>query len=390
MEELLVAAYRETGNRPYYTQLLEEAIKDTYKPNYLNQFPQIKAEYRAYLRLALSEEMWRTATSQKTKDDTVTYCEDVLRDSIDVDVTDVYVQVAKRLAQVYTEQLRQYTPDAPEVKALAQRITDLATKDHNQQDAWTSTVNTTLLMARYHSVQGNVEEARKLARASVKIGLELLSDSDPDNDWEAFQRLALVLMYCGDDADALASWSLLLPRQGFMDIDKSKEEGDSLATAEDESTKSEGSDDSRGKRKLEGNLQYFCDGYCGVEWTFGDDIYVCKDCLDVMFCAPCHERLHGDELGENVCGPKHEHLHVPSFDADEAQARGKTNVRYKDEVVPVSEWLDHLRNEWKMVLNDEEILDDSGGRSFSEDYNERSRLKLQSLQKSDSRGSATW
>lgn len=54
-------------------------------------------------------------------------------------------------------------------------------------------VNTTLLLARYFSTRGLSEQARHLARESVKIGIDLLSDADPENDWEAYNRLSTVL-----------------------------------------------------------------------------------------------------------------------------------------------------------------------------------------------------
>lgn len=129
---------RESGQTTFCRQLLEQSINDTYKPEYLAQWPLLKAEYRAWLRLLFSEEKWRAAASEEAKSETIAYWEDLIVDTLDVGIEMIYVRVAKRLAEAYVEQLRQHQPGTPEARLLTKRITDLATRDTSQQDAWTS------------------------------------------------------------------------------------------------------------------------------------------------------------------------------------------------------------------------------------------------------------
>jgi hypothetical protein len=203
-------------------------------------------------------------------------------------------------------------------------------------------------MVRY----GLLQEARRLVRGSVKVGLDLLTDEDPENDWEAFLRLASVLMYCGERAHALAAWSMLWPRQVSEEQRKVGGKKGRAAVVEDSNTDSTtltGEDSS----KYVGDLEFFCDGFCGTEWTFGDDIWVCQDCLDVMFCGDCHAKLLQDSLGENTCSPSHEFLYVPPFDASEARSRGKLKVRLEGKELPVRTWLERLRQLFDVEDNDD-------------------------------------
>lgn len=97
-----------------------------------------------------------------------------------------------------------------------------------------------------------------------------------------------------------------------------------------------------------------CDGFCGTYWTYADDIHVCKDCLDVMFCGNCLEKLRADELEENICDRSHEFLHVPKFDVEAALQRGKHHVRLNGSEVSVSTWLSQIRSDWGLDISDVE------------------------------------
>lgn len=363
LEFILIEAARETQSRDYLRQLFKEAVDDAYNPSYLVDYPSLRAEYRVNMKWFLSEEMWRAARTNEQKAETISYWEDLVTDASDVGVSFVYAGVAKRLSEAYIERMRGHQPDAEESKALSRRITDLAIEDTTQQDAWTSTVNSSLLVARYFSSLGHIEEARKLARGSVKIGLDLLSDEDPENDWEAYIRLAHIFMYCGEDQNALAAWSRLWPKQALSGKAESPIENGN--TTED--------------ARLDGDISYFCDGFCGREWTYGSDIYVCKDCLDVMFCEKCLGLLRKNELVDNVCSPKHEHLYVPPFDMNEAKMRGRHQVRLEGAALPVHEWLDRIRQDWGLGQGvvEERVVH---GRTFSNDWEERERVAMQSAE----------
>lgn len=66
-------------------------------------------------------------------------------------------------------------------------------------------------MARYYSQIGKLQEAKDLLRNEIKTNLELLSDEDPENDWQGYQGLAECLMVAGEREHATAAWSLITP-----------------------------------------------------------------------------------------------------------------------------------------------------------------------------------
>jgi tetratricopeptide (TPR) repeat protein len=350
-EMILVEAARATESKDYLQELFREAVADAHQPTYLVNSPKRRAEYRVQLKWFLSEELWRTAYSEESKQEAVAFWEELVTDASDVGVNWIYSRVAKRLAEVYTDRMLAHHPDSSEAQRLHRRITDLAVEDTAQQDAWSSTVNSNLLIARYMVRYDRLDEARRLVRGSVKVGLDLLTDEDPENDWEAFLRLASVLMYSGERAHALAAWSMLWPRQVSEDYQRKVNGRKGRVPLDGSSGTDKSSPAEEESDQYVGDLEFFCDGFCGTEWTYGDDIWVCQDCLDVMFCGDCHKKLLHDNLGENTCSPTHEFLYVPPFDASEARGRGKLKVRLDGKQIPVRSWLQSLRGLFDLEEN---------------------------------------
>lgn len=107
------------------------------------------------------------------------------------------------------------------------------------------------------------------------------------------------------------------------------------------------------KSKLEGNMHNHCDGECGVEWTYADDMYICKDCLDVQFDPDCYQKLKKGELDINICGTDHAHLHVPPFDEEGWRKMPKDHMMVGGTPTPRKEWIDRIKKNW---LVDEESI----------------------------------
>ncbi|GAB1217101.1 hypothetical protein ATERTT37_006324 [Aspergillus terreus] len=183
------------------------------------------------------------------------------------------------------------------------------------------------LLARYHALQGDEQKAKNALRSYIKLNLDLLSDDDPLNDWQGYNALAVHLMFAGQDADALAAWSLIRPQ------DATEESGTSPASDTSE-------------RKLEGPLRDICDGGCGTYWTFADNFYVCKECNYVEFDQRCLDNMRNGTITLNDCNKDHEMLHVPAYDPAERQRIGEGNVKVGEEILPVDEWLQRIRKEW--------------------------------------------
>lgn len=102
---------------------------------------------------------------------------------------------------------------------------------------------------------------------------------------------------------------------------------------------------------LEGPLGNTCDGNCNKEWAYADDIYVCKDCIDVQFCAVCVDKLRAGTLERQICGRDHAFLHVPRWTdiaaADKAAGRVPDGfMRVGDEVLAIKDWINGIRVKW--------------------------------------------
>lgn len=101
-----------------------------------------------------------------------------------------------------------------------------------------------------------------------------------------------------------------------------------------------------GSPALRGWLHSYCDG-CGTSWTYVDNIYCCKDCLDVQLEPNCYAALKTGTLDPKICGKDHEFLHIPPFDEAEWRALAtEDNVRVGNRVMPRKEWLKDIKNQW--------------------------------------------
>lgn len=198
----------------------------------------------------------------------------------------------------------------------------------NSEDSlWLSWSHPSCLLARYHRLQGNHDKVTSILRPSIKITLDLLSDDDPLNDWEAYQGLAVLLMFAGDETNSLAAWSLITPNNVT-------EAGIGLGNTE------------KNDHKLEGPMFAYCDGECGTKWTFADNFYVCKTCDDIQFDQKCLHSMRAGTLKRKVCNPEHDMLHVPAYDPSERKRIGQGNVKVEGDIVSADEWLRRLRRDW--------------------------------------------
>jgi hypothetical protein len=97
---------------------------------------------------------------------------------------------------------------------------------------------------------------------------------------------------------------------------------------------------------LFGWLNSSCDG-CGSFWSYVDDVYCCRDCLDIQFDSKCYPKLKAGLIDKSICHPDHDHLHLPSF--DEAKWKSlvmKDAVEVGGKEMSRLEWLATIRAEW--------------------------------------------
>lgn len=230
------------------------------------------------------------------------------------DLSSFYFQNALQVGQG-TELAAKYIDDLEQLATLKSdgTLTDETKEKYPRQ-----------LLSRYYALCGKMEEAKNVIRPFVKFNFDLLSDDDPSNDWQGYQGLAAHFMFAGQDDNSLAAWSLIIPAEECEDAD-----ADADATKE-----------------LEGPLGNACDGRCGTNWTYANDIYICRVCADVQFDGNCLRKLREGILELQVCSKHHEMLHVPEYDEEKARKIGKGNVMVGQEVMAVGDWIQKMKQDW--------------------------------------------
>ncbi|OJK02157.1 hypothetical protein ASPACDRAFT_1886529 [Aspergillus aculeatus ATCC 16872] len=242
----------------------------------------------------------------------------------------VYYAVRRRLPLAYFHEARQQQQQqqrSERTEALwltkLEQLAELSTAEYH---TWADKQYPARLLARYHALRGDLGKAQAVLRAHVKIGLDILSDTDPLNDPDGYFRLAFHFMFLDLDDEALAAWSMIVPKFHYG------------ATG----------DNHVENKKLEGPLLARCDGKCGTTWTYANDFYVCKECQDVQFDRACLERLRQGTLELcDVCAPDHEMLYVPAYDPARRERVGEGNIQVGTEpAISVEEWVARTRQYW--------------------------------------------
>lgn len=141
----------------------------------------------------------------------------------------------------------------------------------------------------------------------------------------------------------------------FAQLGSSNENGTAVSrdTDKDPSTNSETThptptdltDDDEAEDLL-GSAAFSCNGRCGKTWTYADDLYMCKDCLDTHLDSVCHKKLKNGTLGVAICDISHQHLHVPPLDIQEWRVRKAETMVVGGQVIASSEWIKKIRVAW--------------------------------------------
>lgn len=305
-------------------------------------------------------------------------------------ISNVRWSTIAKLASVYLQEAREVGFDTPAAEAYRSKLVFLSSSNSvGTDDGYLLYVDSKLILARFYLLMGDKQKATETIKGHIKLALDILSDDDDENDWQGFKRLCLCLNHIDDDVNALAAWSLLGPiveeddgstasegeengseAEGEEDAqeDTGSVDGDSVqseGTAEAEDSDEDESESDDGTRNdadahqqktgesatddhagTLGHLSFSCDGSCGHDWRYADDLHVCKDCLDVQFDSKCYEKLKAGELEQKVCNKNHSFLHVPPWDSEAAAAVPEGHVRVGEEVVPIPDWIERIRKQY--------------------------------------------
>ncbi|KAF2740355.1 hypothetical protein EJ04DRAFT_548404 [Polyplosphaeria fusca] len=265
------------------------------------------------------------------------------------------VLAARRLARIYIARAIEAGPESEVAAAMLEKVRTVAAvpndEDFPDEEGYVfglSTSQVRSLLGRYYSRVGYTEQAKVLLKHNVDIGIKLLSDDDDENDYQGYRKLGDAFMDFRDDANAIAAWSLIQPTIDDLAFYRSRPIPLDNTTTPAQAPTPESPDASPPLPKLHltGPLFYTCDGRCGKTWTYSDDIYVCRECIDVQFDEPCLERLQCGALVRDICDKNHKFLHIPAWSVESAGRAEAGKVLVGEQEMEVKEWLEGIKRTW--------------------------------------------
>lgn len=226
-----------------------------------------------------------------------------------------------KLSSIYLQKAQEYGFGTSAGWFYVKKLEDLV-KRKSTEFQWTGSEE--VLLARAYHLAGFRTRAAKLAARHVGPALDILSDKDPENDWEGYTSLSNTLGHMDDDDDALAAKSLIGPLQ--RDWSRS-DSADTLAEI----------------AYLRGRLKSSCDNLCGTEWKYATDMHICRDCIRTIFCGRCLKQLKEGEMEYRLCDKNHRFLEVRKFE------RAPENyVRVGEKVKTIEEWKKEIKSRYEV------------------------------------------
>ena len=278
-------------------------------------------------------------------------------------------------------------------------LTDL--KELCESQSYFTTSKPIGFLGTLHSRYGDDDRAKQTLSRDVKIGLQILSDYNEDNDVYGFDIIENALLRVGDLQNAAMALSL----RGMPDVvsegltfenDPNKQLGQKISQV----VKSQVPDTKKQLERIqaakahveallespdiapnnevtrtvykdvlakinllqsvntpkEGDFQlqggWWCDGTredgrnCNRVWDLQNDLYQCLYCADTVFCEPCLARLRnpGADYGTDIfaCSQKHKWLKVPRLGADMyVGPKGKV-IQIPTRVMPLNQGDDQI------------------------------------------------
>ena len=255
-----------------------------------------------------------------------------------------------------------------------------------------------LMLGLWYRLHGKEQDAKKCFRTQVLNGIDILTDDDPENDLNGYVTLAQTLLKAGDKENAAAAFAVTLaPLQRIKDSrraaqkasDKSKasslniaesplqltdgttaseslnsliEEPETIAPMEKARVTNGSADDNSIATEDDFDLDpdemtvqikenvgnktslWVCDGRCNRQVEDWQELHFCEICTgDTCFCDECIKLVKTGTLPFNKCDAGHSFYQAYPVSPD---LQDIATVRTGGEVLPRTEWLQALRNEW--------------------------------------------
>ena len=285
-----------------------------------------------------------------------------------LDIEEILPSLAIKLGPVYLHKAKAAKNDSKARKYL-----------HNISNIFPSEVaeNNILLpaklyIARYYQVKEDTIKAKQVVRSIVKMALELLSDNDGDNDFQAYWRLFLVFLPLDDDENAFVAIAMaalakandashavhgghILAGSSQFPLAATQEELGAVSRRRDlrvntvidhQDDTEEHDSHSDAESLAEFDEFAICDGKCGYCWTTASEMWWCKDCVDLTFEKECFQQLQEGTHSLNICDKDHEFLHIPSWDREKMDRFRGGVVPRGEEGISLEEWKGEIRQRY--------------------------------------------
>ncbi|PWY88579.1 NACHT and TPR domain protein [Aspergillus sclerotioniger CBS 115572] len=223
----------------------------------------------------------------------------------------IKLQASYRLAQHYLSEAVNAgvgTSEAEEVAAKLEKLSMQAKGDGNPLTFALQTA-AALSLGVYHRLKRQETEARALIRPSIKQGIHILSDDDPENDTMGLMNLLTALLAANDTKNIIAV---------AYALGAYEEEPDELE-------------------------MWTCDGPCHRDWPNADEFSLCTICFDT-FCKDCVKMVAEGTMAINRCNSSHAQSFVYVPPRPKGTAQGSMLV--DGEEMDFEAWKNLLRKEW--------------------------------------------
>lgn len=286
----------------------------------------------------------------------------------------------------------------------ADELSQLARSEGGAKIAFKASIGA-LIFAAWNRVNSRIEQAKVIARPSLDRGIEMLYDSDPENDAWALMPICNSLLVSGSHDDAVATHGLMASivvygdQIGLVEFGKVVDEiviNDSQRDVEETTISGSSEDDTHlgaiksdsqhqndtkadtgepapasvanGGTSITNNPEatpikdhtdniageridaspaendktlYTCDGICFQRISFRSSWRRCVCCL-TDFCASCYTLVKEAKMsGYYICGSSHEFVTIPPV-----ERLPEGSLRVNGDLVPVQMWLDDIADRY--------------------------------------------
>jgi tetratricopeptide (TPR) repeat protein len=139
-------------------------------------------------------------------------------------LAEIHQEAMSRITQSHFKRALAMPKDSPDRDALVNAMEVLVlgkTKAADEPIEISNVIPAAILLGQWYRLNGRDEDAKACFRAYVKSALQVLSDDDPDNDFEGYLALAKTLIAAKQDAVAIGILQPLLSDAFWVDDDDS-------------------------------------------------------------------------------------------------------------------------------------------------------------------------